>query len=181
VPASGGCRRKKGATRMVAMEERFGVEGHGFRTVSEVDRTRAQKPCASARHHWRCYTRGKYSALSFTSHEFPVRTTNWDTGAWFFRGAGTPVANHVTKGGTVNRPSAPVSHRKQSAAHMQGRNVPVHGLRPILPRPQAAIAAESVLHCRRANALFPLVATRNCIEIQLMIAPEIHTERSCAA
>jgi len=32
------------------------------------------------------------------------------------------------RGGTVNRPCAHVSHRKQTTAHMQGRNFPVHFL-----------------------------------------------------
>ncbi len=33
---------------------------------------------------------------------------------------------HAPKGGTVNRPLARVSHRKQTVEHTQGRNVPVH-------------------------------------------------------
>ncbi len=35
-------------------------------------------------------------------------------------------ANSGVKGGTVNRPCTHVSHRKQTAEHKQGRNVPVH-------------------------------------------------------
>jgi len=38
------------------------------------------------------------------------------------------VTNHALRGGTVNRPCTHVSHRKQTIAHMQGRNFPVHFL-----------------------------------------------------
>jgi hypothetical protein len=39
--------------------------------------------------------------------------------------------NHPFRGGTVNRACAHVSHRKQTTAHEQGRNFPVHFLFPI--------------------------------------------------
>ena len=45
------------------------------------------------------------------------------------------ITNHVMlKGGTVNRPSARLSDRKQKTGHMQGRNFPVHFLFCIFAR-----------------------------------------------
>jgi hypothetical protein len=51
------------------------------------------------------------------------------------------LANHRSRGGTVNRPCTRVSRRKQTTAHMQGRNVPCHPFASIseLPSPSARI------------------------------------------
>jgi len=104
------------------------VEGRAFLVLSEAegdpaDKTRAAVvPCllggrgstpadntrAVARHQSRCLTRARFS---LSVH-----------------------LRRATRGGTVNRPSAHVTHRKQTSGHHQGRNFPVHFLLPFSPR-----------------------------------------------
>jgi len=87
-----------------------------------------------------------------SNRELPLRSTYPDLGVWFrtppelrlftceaFGLANNPslppltthhlrLPNHLRRGGTVNRPRAHVSHRKQTTERMQGRNFPVHFL-----------------------------------------------------
>jgi len=124
----------------------------------------------------RWFTCAKSSPFAFTTHQFPVRTTNRDSGARFPRDAGTLLTTHVIWGGTVNRPRTHVTYRKQTIAYMQGRNFPVHFLFPIFRQNPIAsgtpallllfandvsCAASGVRHSRvEARALNPAKQTR---------------------
>jgi len=50
------------------------------------------------------------------------------------------LTTHCSRGGTLNRPRAHVSHRKQTTGHMQGRNFPVHFLFSIFGQNPIALA-----------------------------------------
>jgi len=104
------------------------------RSSSSVITTRA-----TARFLSRWFTRAMYSPSPLTNHV--SRLTNHAP-----RGRGPQRAPRagVVKGGTVNRPRAYVSCRKQTTAHMQGRNFPVHFLFPIFGRNPIALALRSL-------------------------------------
>jgi len=89
--------------------------GHRFRDDIELR--------ASQRQRSRCSIRAKSSPFSSTNYR--LRLTNHVSK---FRGPGCAPRTGVVRGGTVNRPRAHVTHRKQTAGHMQGRNFPVHFL-----------------------------------------------------
>jgi hypothetical protein len=96
----------------------------------------------------------RFSHIRFSNRELAVRSTSRDSGVRFLNVAGTgsssratpshlPVTNHYSpltthylKGGTLNRPSARVSHRKHSPDAYQGRNIPVHFKYSLLPSPR---------------------------------------------
>jgi len=79
---------------------------------------------------WRCLTR---SNRLRRTHQTPARQAR-GKGAKSLHSAlasqESHAANHSVKGGTLNRPCAHVSRRKQRAGHMQGRNVPSHACPP---------------------------------------------------
>ena len=80
------------------------VEGRGSLVLRQAEGNAAINRRATAPHRSRCFTRAMLPA-----HKSVLR-------------------NSVSKGGTVNRPRTHVSHRKQTIAHVQGRNFPVHFL-----------------------------------------------------
>jgi len=89
---------------------------------------------------WTRYRDANSRALSGrTSHESPV-TSHVSK----FRGLRRAPRAGVVKGGTVNRPRTHVTHRKQTTAHMQGRNFPVHFLFPIFRQNPMAPALRSL-------------------------------------
>lgn len=96
----------------------------------------------------------QFNHIRFSNTELPVGATNRNSGVRFSDVAGTcsssratpsrlpvtnhesRVTNHVSKGGTVNRPLTRVSHRKQQLDTDQGRNFPSHFKYPLLPSPR---------------------------------------------
>lgn len=96
----------------------------------------------------------------------PPRGSTFGSPARLARFLLSPVTTHESlitalKGGTVNRPSAHVSHTKQMIARTQGRNVPVHALAHI-PASQIAPKVE----------LFPcgLIASRVPIRSRFVLS-----------
>jgi len=145
-----GVRRREFRHRICIVQRFF-----GGRSFSSVITTRATARLLS-----RCFTRAMYSPSPFTNSRFgprtgmPVRCRDSgrvhrtpQTGARSFRAMpehDLRVTNHCQGGGTVNRPRAHVSYRKQTTEHMQGRNFPVHFLFPIFRQNPIAPALRSL-------------------------------------